>query len=83
MKEYITFNECILKEKGYLILLCLKDIEEVENLDLLYEVGILCLYYVYKLYRLKKIYHENFDYLAYQFILHNLRFIHKDGVLKA
>ncbi|QVK17101.1 hypothetical protein KHQ81_09390 [Mycoplasmatota bacterium] len=79
---YINFMDNVLPEKSYLIILCLKDItHNKEDVDVLYERGIISLFYVYKLYETKVIYHENFDFLAYQFILQVMRYyIHKDKV---
>jgi len=65
---YMTFINHVLKDKEYLILLCLKDLchEHKEEIDSLYEMGIVSLYYAYKLYHTNV---TNFDFLAYRFIM--------------
>lgn len=67
---YLSFINNVLKEKEYLILLCLKDVSNLnDELDNLYEMGIISLYYAYKLYHTKDFKCTNFDYLAYRFIM--------------
>ena len=82
---YQSFVENVLKEKEFLIMLCLKDLKEPqEEIGPLYEMGILSLFYVHQLYQSKQIYHENFDFLAYHFMLYVMcHYIHKDDKLKA
>jgi hypothetical protein len=62
-----------LKEKEYIIILCLKDLSKLnDDIDQLYEIGIISLYYIYKFYNNSYLDVENFDYIAYNFVLSNL-----------
>ncbi|MDF2699687.1 MAG: hypothetical protein K0Q49_1243 [Haloplasmataceae bacterium] len=70
---YLSFMNQFLKEKEYIIILCLKDLSKLnDDIDQLYEIGIISLYYIYKFYNNSYLDVENFDYIAYNFVLSNL-----------